>query len=54
MDRSSRNGTFPSSTTRIVDVQVPVAIDHAYSYRVSSGMEVRILAISDDSGSVCQ
>ncbi len=41
MDRSSRNGTFPSSTTRIVDVQVPVAIDHAYSYRVPSGMEVR-------------
>jgi primosomal protein N' (replication factor Y) len=41
MDRSSRNGTFPSSTTRIVDVQVPVAVDHAYSYRVPSGMEVR-------------
>lgn len=42
MDRSSRPGTFPaSSTTRIVDVQVPVAIDHAYSYRVPDGMEVR-------------
>ena len=43
MDRSSRHGTFPasSSTTRIVDVQVPVAIDHAYSYRVPDGMEVR-------------
>lgn len=43
MDRSSRHGTFPasSSTSRIVDVQVPVAIDHAYSYRVPDGMEVR-------------
>lgn len=42
MDRSSRPGTFPaSSTTRIVDVQVPVAIGHAYSYRVPDGMEVR-------------
>ncbi|ABE61425.1 replication restart DNA helicase PriA [Nitrobacter hamburgensis X14] len=42
MDHFSRNGTSstPSSTTRVVDVLVPVAIDQAYSYRVPRGMEV--------------
>ncbi|MEH6951576.1 primosomal protein N' [Nitrobacter sp. NHB1] len=42
MDHFSRNDTSPvsSSTTRVVDVLVPVAIDQAYSYRVPRGMEV--------------
>lgn len=43
MDHFSRNGMSPasSSTTRVVDVLVPVAIDQAYSYRVPRGMEVQ-------------
>jgi primosomal protein N' (replication factor Y) len=41
MDHFSRNGTASSSTTtRVVDVLVPVAIDQAYSYRVPRDMEV--------------
>ncbi|WP_439923308.1 primosomal protein N' [Nitrobacter sp. JJSN] len=41
MDHFSRNGmSSASSTTRVVDVLVPVAIDQAYSYRVPRGMEV--------------
>ena len=43
MDHFSRNGTasIASSAARVVDVLVPVAIDHAYSYRVPRGMEVQ-------------
>ncbi len=42
MDHFSRNGTPPasSSTTRVVDVLVPVAINQTYSYRVPRGMEI--------------
>jgi len=39
MDHSSRNG--PSSTTRVVDVLLPVALDHAYSYRVPRGTALK-------------
>jgi primosomal protein N' (replication factor Y) len=40
MDHFSRNRPASSSTTRVVDVLVPVAINQAYSYRVPRGMEV--------------
>jgi primosomal protein N' (replication factor Y) len=41
MNHFSRDGTASSSTTRVVDVLVPVAIDQAYSYRVPRGMDVQ-------------
>ncbi|MEO6947849.1 MAG: primosomal protein N', partial [Nitrobacter sp.] len=43
MDHFSRNSmsSASSSTTRVVDVLVPVAIDQAYSYRVPRGMELQ-------------
>ena len=33
--------TLPSSSTRVVDVLVPVALNQAYSYRVPRGMELK-------------
>ncbi|NVN85836.1 MAG: primosomal protein N' [Rhodopseudomonas sp.] len=39
MDNFSRSG--PPLTTRVVDVLLPVALDHAYSYRVPRGTELK-------------
>ncbi|KIZ47352.1 MULTISPECIES: primosomal protein N' [Rhodopseudomonas] len=39
MDHSSRSG--PPSTTQVVDVLLPVALDHTYSYRVARGTELK-------------
>jgi len=41
MDHPARNSMPSSSSTRVVDVLVPVAISQTYSYRVPRGMEVR-------------
>src|SRR5215217_2236104 len=41
MDHSPRATTSSASSTRVVDVLVPVALDRNYSYRVPSGMELR-------------
>src|SRR3954465_3300822 len=41
MDHSTRPGTSNASSTRVVDVLVPVALNHAYSYRVPRGMELK-------------
>src|SRR6195952_886707 len=42
MDHSTRASTpSASSSSRVVDVLVPVAINQAYSYRVPRGMELR-------------
>src|SRR6202012_848492 len=41
MDHSLRAATPPTSSTRIVDVLVPVALNQAYSYRVPRGMELK-------------
>ncbi|HEX7922556.1 MAG TPA: primosomal protein N' [Bradyrhizobium sp.] len=40
MDHSTRPSPAPASTTRIVDVLVPVALNQTYSYRVPRGMEL--------------
>src|SRR5271154_3067968 len=41
MDHSTRAGTSSASSTRVVDVLVPVALNQAYSYRVPRGMELK-------------
>jgi primosomal protein N' (replication factor Y) (superfamily II helicase) len=43
MDRSARASLFPASvsSTGIVDVLVPVALNQAYSYRVPRGVELK-------------
>src|SRR3954465_8752089 len=41
MDHSPRTGPSSASTTRIVDVLVPVALNQAYSYRVPRGMDLK-------------
>src|SRR5258708_35524029 len=41
MDHSTRTGTSSASSTRVVDVLVPVALDQNYSYRVPRGMELK-------------
>src|ERR1700680_5080613 len=41
MDHSIRTGTSSASSTGVVDVLVPVALNQAYSYRVPRGMELR-------------
>src|ERR1700755_1010723 len=41
MDHPVRTSTSSSSSTRVVDVLVPVALDQAYSYRVPRGMELK-------------
>src|ERR1700685_1219768 len=40
MDHSTRAGHSTASSTRVVDVLVPVALNQAYSYRVPRGMEL--------------
>src|ERR1700761_4799562 len=40
MDHPIRAGTSSSTSTRVVDVLVPVALNQAYSYRVPRGMEL--------------
>src|ERR1700760_1744889 len=41
MDHSIRTGISSASSTGIVDVLVPVALNQAYSYRVPRGMELK-------------
>src|ERR1700753_1468320 len=41
MDHSIRATTPTASSTRVVDVLVPVALNQAYSYRVPRGMELK-------------
>src|ERR1700758_866908 len=41
MDRPVRNSATSASSTRVVDVLVPVALNQAYSYRAPRGMELR-------------
>src|SRR5260370_42455683 len=41
MDHSARAGTSSASSTGVVDVLVPVALDQNYSYRVPRGMELK-------------
>src|ERR1700743_1447132 len=41
MDHSPRAGISSASSTRVVDVLVPVALNQAYSYRVPRGMELK-------------
>src|ERR1700734_1603944 len=41
MDQPARASTSAASSTSIVDVLVPVALNQAYSYRVPRGMELR-------------
>src|SRR6201986_3877985 len=41
MDHSIRASTSSASSTGIVDVLVPVALNQAYSYRVPHGMELK-------------
>src|SRR5437868_4800969 len=41
MDHSTRQTTSAASSTRVVDVLVPVALNQAYSYRVPRGMELK-------------
>ncbi|MCP2214945.1 primosomal protein N' [Bradyrhizobium elkanii] len=40
MDHTTRPGPASASTTRVVDVLVPVALNQTYSYRVPRGMEL--------------
>src|SRR5436305_14403276 len=40
MDHASRESTSSATSTRVVDVLVPVALNQAYSYRVPRGMEL--------------
>src|SRR3954451_14730404 len=41
MDHATRSSTSSSSSTRVVDVLVPVALNQAYSYRVPRGVELK-------------
>ena len=41
MDHSTLAGMSSASSTRVVDVLVPVALNQAYSYRVPRGMELK-------------
>src|ERR1700755_273654 len=41
MDHSIRASTSSASSTGVVDVLVPVALNQAYSYRVPRGMELK-------------
>src|SRR3989442_12310004 len=40
MDPTSRETTSSATSTRVVDVLVPVALNQTYSYRVPRGMEL--------------
>ena len=41
MDHPTRASSSPASSTGVVDVLVPVALDRAYSYRVPRGLELK-------------
>src|SRR5882757_5772705 len=41
MDHSTRQNTSAASSTSVVDVLVPVALNQAYSYRVPRGMKLK-------------
>src|ERR1700716_4598556 len=41
MDHATRPSTSSATSTRVVDVLVPVALNQAYSYRVPRGMELK-------------
>src|SRR5277367_7183895 len=41
MDHVTRQNSSSASSTRVVDVLVPVALNQAYSYHVPRGMELR-------------
>ena len=41
MDRAINPQPSAGASTRVVDVLVPVALDHTYSYRVPRGMELK-------------
>src|SRR6195256_1312774 len=41
MDHTTRQTSSSASSTRVVDVLVPVALNQAYSYRVPRGMELK-------------
>src|SRR5258707_2881764 len=41
MDHTTRSSTASTSTTTVVDVLVPVALNQTYSYRVPRGMELK-------------
>src|SRR6266480_6708519 len=41
MDHASRESTSSATSTRVVDVLVPVALNQTYSYRVPRGMELK-------------
>src|SRR5438045_7882326 len=41
MDHATRSSTSSASSTRVVDVLVPVALNQAYSYRVPRSMELK-------------
>src|SRR6516225_10727001 len=41
MDHAPRPGASSATSTRVVDVLVPVALNQTYSYRVPRGMELR-------------
>ncbi len=41
MDHPTRASTSSASSTRVVDVLVPVALDQAYSYRVPRGIDLQ-------------
>src|SRR6201995_2248139 len=41
MDRATDLFPGVATSTRVVDVLVPVALDHTYSYRVPRGMELK-------------
>ena len=41
MDHATRTTASSASSTRVVDVLVPVALNQAYSYRVPRGMELK-------------
>src|SRR5215217_9693682 len=41
MDHSTRPNPSSATSTRVVDVLVPVALNQAYSYRVPRGMELK-------------
>ncbi|MFX4435580.1 hypothetical protein ABTA38_19760, partial [Acinetobacter baumannii] len=40
MDHATRPSSASVTTTRVVDVLVPVALNQTYSYRVPRGMEL--------------
>src|SRR5439155_4561705 len=41
MDHTTRQTSSSATSTRVVDVLVPVALNQAYSYRVPRGMELK-------------